>query len=158
MIARCRKGAGLTEKRTMSEIEEVPPYEEWTVAELKAELKARGLNHAGVHKTLVARLYMDDESEVVEDPAPSEVQPRVEDPSTWVDGAFFFKSFDVDSDSRNVLGIPSDAEHDSFRQQAHALAVNAGYTPVGSWTNSGLLNSFIIPGFVRLAYKVPIKG
>lgn len=157
----------------MPDIEEVPPYEEWTVAELKIELKARGLNHAGVHKTLVNRLYLDDESEGGGSSSAPEVETQIETASeyaqkiepepeyaqsSWVDGNLFFKTFDVDLNGRNVLAIPSDIEHDNFRQETYSLAVNAGYTPVGGWTNAGLLNTFIIPGFVRLTYRVPLRN
>ena len=144
----------------MSEIEEVPPYEEWTTVELKAELKSRGLNHAGAVKTLVNRLYADDES--AED-APVSSAPEDEDPvvgidtSSWVDKVTFYKIFDVDLSGRNVLGIPSDIEHDNFRQEVYNLAVDAGYTPIGGWTNSGLEFSYIIPGYVRLTYKISVR-
>lgn len=42
--------------------EDVRPYEEWTVAELKDELKARGLTVSGTQPELAARLRAHDES------------------------------------------------------------------------------------------------
>lgn len=43
------------------EDEEIPPYTEWTIAELKAELGKRELPLSGKHADLVARLEADDE-------------------------------------------------------------------------------------------------
>lgn len=44
------------------EEDEVPPYEAWSVPELRAECQERGLNHLGVKTQLVARLTEDDEA------------------------------------------------------------------------------------------------
>lgn len=40
--------------------DEVPPYSEWTVEDLKTELKARSMKVSGLHDELVARLEADD--------------------------------------------------------------------------------------------------
>lgn len=43
--------------------EEVPPYEKWSVEELKTELKARKLSSSGKQEDLVLRLYENDKAE-----------------------------------------------------------------------------------------------
>lgn len=52
-------GDGLETEQTSSD--EVPPYEEWLVADLKEELRNRELSTSGTKDELVKRLYADDE-------------------------------------------------------------------------------------------------
>jgi hypothetical protein len=58
---------GMPRKGEDSEEEEVPPYEKWTVADLKAELKARELSTSGKQEELALRLYENDEAEESEE-------------------------------------------------------------------------------------------
>jgi hypothetical protein len=60
------KGLDTTEETDTvgdSEDDEVPPYEDWSLKELKEECEARDLSAAGAKAALVARLEKDDESE-----------------------------------------------------------------------------------------------
>jgi hypothetical protein len=49
--------------RRSEEDEDVPPYEEWTVSDLRAELVSRGLDPQGNKTNLISRLQDDDREE-----------------------------------------------------------------------------------------------
>ncbi|TXH16787.1 MAG: hypothetical protein E6R03_04925, partial [Hyphomicrobiaceae bacterium] len=48
--------------------DEVPPYEEWSLADLKEECAGRGLSDKGVKAALVKRLTDHDEASADEEP------------------------------------------------------------------------------------------
>lgn len=51
-----------TEAPSFAEVEDVPPYDEWSNKDLKEECRVRGLIVSGNHDELVKRLMDDDEA------------------------------------------------------------------------------------------------
>lgn len=62
------EGAEEEEEEAENAEDDAPPYDEWEIADLKAELKERGLKPDGRKSILVVRLTKDDESSGESDP------------------------------------------------------------------------------------------
>lgn len=146
------------------EIEEIPPYEEWLVKDLKAELVNRGLNHAGTKAELAERLYIDDEveeDEIVESgekPASDDADeaPIVE--HGWVDGNLFYVEFaeDIGTDDFNRLPT-NDGHHKMLIDAYHAALKTSNRIVRGGPFDSRLSIKYLSGNKVVYKYCVMLK-
>lgn len=139
----------------LDEFDEVPPYEEWTWNELRAEAKARGLEAMGTRRDLADRLWADDEEnpdepETVQEPEPetttepepeplSEPEPHAKaepvSPAEPVQAAGQAPLEPRSHTLRREYPLPAEGFTDEFHRESlmriYSEAVNAGLTPKG---------------------------
>lgn len=111
------------------DFEEIPPYEEWTVKDLKAELSARGLNNAGKKSECVERLYMDDDigvDEVEEDEPEGGSAELKSDGRGWVDNGQFFIEFVEDLGRDDFNSLPLTPTHNRLLVESFDAANRYG--------------------------------
>lgn len=146
------------------EVEEIPPYEEWLVKDLKAELVNRGLNHAGTKAELAERLYIDDE---VEEDEPTESAEELDsedaDESSvsehgWVDGNLFYVEFaeDIGRDDFNKLPT-TDGHHKNLADSFFCAVRHSGRKVVGGPYDGSLVSKTLIDNKVVYKYSVMLK-
>lgn len=145
------------------EVEEIPPYEDWLVRDLKAELSARKLNNAGAKPELVERLYMDDElgvDDVEEDPegGHAEVKAEVKPGGRfWVDGDLFYVEFVEDLAGDDFNKLPTTDTHHRLLVESHDSAVRSSGKTVRVGPYGGSLVSKTLDGsMVRYLYSVAV--
>jgi SAP domain len=155
----------------MVEVEEIPPYEDWLVKDLKAELVARKLNHSGTKSELVDRLYMDDEIGVDEvEGEPEEVEESGEEIASgdafvapvvergWVDGNLFYMEFveDIGRDDFNVL--PTTETHHRLLADTYSCAVRySNKEVIGGPYDGSLRSKILMNNKVTYQYCVMLK-
>lgn len=141
------------------EVEEIPPYEEWLVKDLKAELVNRGLNHAGTKAELAERLYIDDEAEEeAEEPLPVDADeaPIVE--HGWVDGNLFYVEFTEDIGRDDFNKLPTTDGHHKMLIDAYHAALNTSNRIVrGGPFDSRLSIKYLSGNKVVYKYCVMLK-
>lgn len=146
------------------EIEEIPPYEEWLVKDLKAELVNRGLNHAGTKAELAERLYIDDEveeDEIVESGEKPSSDDADEAPIVehgWVDGNLFYVEFTEDIGRDDFNKLPTTDGHHKNLANSFFCAVKHGGRKVGGGPHDGsLVSKTLVGNKVVYKYSVMLK-
>lgn len=146
------------------EVEEIPPYEEWLVKDLKAELVNRGLNHAGTKAELAERLYIDDEveeDEIVESGEKPSSDDADEAPIVehgWVDGNLFYVEFTEDIGRDDFNKLPTTDGHHKMLIDAYHAALNHSKRPViGGPFDSRLSLKYFSDNKVVYKYCVMLK-
>lgn len=144
--------------------EEIPPYEDWIVKDLKAELVARKLNHSGAKAELVERLYMDDELGVdeVEEDAESEpggdAEVEVVYGSGWVDGNYFYMEYVEDIGRDDFNSLPTTETHHRLLVDVFHCAVAHGDREVAGGLYDGqLVGKRLYNNSVTYQYRMMLK-
>ena len=143
------------------EYEEVPPYEEWLVKELREELSVRGLNNSGAKADLVSRLYMDDEVHAGDgDSADTYAEPEKADSGQGggrVDGNAFCMYFTEDL-SGDFNKLPETNDHSRMLQETYHVAVTtSGRKVIGGPFDGYLAEKAIIGNKVSYKYCVMLR-
>lgn len=149
------------------EFEEIPPYEEWLVKDLRAELSFRKLNNAGTKAELVSRLNMDDElgvDEVEEDPDDEDAE-TVETDSTsseaeqgWVIKDTFYLEFveDIGRDDFNTLPT-NDGHHKMLLDTFYAASKVSDRTVSGGPFGAHLRDKTLKGNKIVYTYSMALR-
>jgi len=145
------------------EIEEIPPYEDWTVKDLKAECSARGLNNAGKKSEVVERLYTDDEFGVdeVESEPGDEVTPETPveyspPRAGWVEGGFFYAEYSEELGRDDFNKLPFTETHHRFLFETYNRAHNFGDLVILGGPYDGSLVYRVLNGNL-VTYRYSVK-